>query len=55
MKRKGLPILVGVLLIIFNFLVHLFFPGTWFAETELLLHLGLVLAILGQLIADVIG
>ena len=33
MRRKGLPILVGILLIILNFMVHLFVPGTWFAES----------------------
>ena len=55
MKNKGLPILIGILLIILNFLTQLFFPGTWVAETGLLLHLGLVLALLGRLVGDVIG
>jgi hypothetical protein len=48
--RKGLLPLVGLLLIIANFFVQLFVPG-WFASSNLLLHLGLVIAIFGLMLA----
>jgi hypothetical protein len=50
--RKGLLPLVGILLIILNFLLNLF-PGVgWFATSHLLLHLGVIIAILGFLLAQ---
>jgi hypothetical protein len=49
--RKGLLPFLGLLLIIFNFLLQ-FLPNTgWIGESNFLLHLGLVVAILGFLIA----
>ncbi len=50
-KRKGLIPLIGILLVVLNFLFSLF-PGLgWFAESNLLLHLGVILGILGFMIA----
>jgi hypothetical protein len=50
--RKGLLPLVGILLVILNFLLNLF-PGVgWFATSHLLLHLGVIIAILGFLLAQ---
>jgi len=50
-QRKGLLPMLGFLLIVINFLLQ-FFPGAgWLAETDLLLHLGVILAILGILVA----
>jgi hypothetical protein len=49
--RKGLLPLLGILLVVLNFLAQ-FTPGLgWFAESDLLLHLGVILAILGMMLA----
>jgi len=55
-KRPGLLPLVGLLLIILNFLLQIF-PGSgyWIVDTNLLLHLGLVIAILGLLLIRPLG
>lgn len=48
--RKGLLPLVGIVLIILNFFVQFLVSG-WFGSSNLLLHLGLVVAIFGLLLA----
>jgi len=48
--RKGLLPLLGLLLIIINFILVLTGAG-WLAETNFFLHLGLILALLGFLLA----
>ena len=48
--RKGLLPLVGIFLVILNFLLGQVLTG-WLAESDLLLHLGIVIAILGYMIA----
>ena len=48
--RKGLLPLIGLILVILNFVVQ-FLPLGWFSSSDILLHLGLVLAILGFLLA----
>jgi len=49
--RKGLLPLLGVLLILINYLLQFFPAAGWVAETDLFLHLGILLAILGILVA----
>ena len=49
-KRKGLLPMLGILLVISNFLLGVFASG-WLAESDLLLHAGVVLAIFGFLLA----
>lgn len=53
--RKGLPVMVGVALVLLNFLVA-FLPAWpilgWLADTDLLLHLGAVIGLLGVLLGD---
>jgi hypothetical protein len=49
--RKGLIPLLGILLIIVNLLIQLFPISGWLVETNLLLHLGIIIAILGIMIA----
>jgi hypothetical protein len=44
-----LPI-IGMLLIVLNFILQ-FFPLGWFTQSNLLLHLGLVVAIFGMMMA----
>ena len=48
--RKGLLPMIGILFVILNFLVQ-FFPLGWFSESDLMLHLGIVISILGFLLA----
>ncbi len=49
--RKGLLPILGILLILLNFIIRLTIPG-WFQDSDFFLHLGLVLAILGFLLAQ---
>ena len=48
--RKGLLPMVGILLVVANFVVR-FLPLGWFGSSDLLLHLGIILAIFGFMIA----
>lgn len=50
-QRKGLIPLVGVLLVLLNFVLGLI-PGLgWVASSDLFLHLGVVTAIIGFMLA----
>jgi len=49
--RKGLLPILAILLIIANWVLQFFPVAGWVAQTNLLLHLGIVLAILGILLA----
>ncbi len=51
--RKGLLPLLGLLLILVNFILRLV-PAGWLTTTDLFLHLGLLLAIVGFLLARVL-
>lgn len=48
--RKGLLPFIGIVLIIANFILQ-FFSAGWLKDTNLLLHLGLVIAIFGLMLA----
>lgn len=48
--RKGLLPMLGIALVILNFLVQ-FLPSGWLGGSDLLLHLGVVLAIFGFMLA----
>ena len=48
--RKGLLPLIGILLIIFNFFLQ-FLPVGWLKDTNLFLHIGLIVAIFGLMLA----
>ena len=48
--KKGLLPIVGIIFIIVNFLLRLF-PATWLSATDCFLHLGIIIAILGFLLA----
>ncbi len=53
-RVKGLPILIGILLVILNFIVQ-YIPGLAFLSgNNLLLHLGVVVGLLGVLLAETI-
>ncbi len=49
--RKGLLPLIGVVLILINLLFQFLLPPGWLVSSNLFLHLGLVIAILGLMIA----
>lgn len=49
--RKGLLPLIGVVLIILNLLMQFLAPPGWLVSSNLLLHVGLIVAILGLMIA----
>jgi hypothetical protein len=48
--RKGLLPIVGMALVLLNFVLQLF-PAGWLAQTNCFLHLGVILAIFGLLLA----
>ena len=48
--RKGLLPMVGIVLVVANFVVR-FLPLGWFGSSDLLLHLGIILAIFGFMIS----
>ena len=50
-RRKGLLPLVGIGLIILNFLLVIIFPGGFLANTNLFLHIGLVVALVGLMLS----
>lgn len=52
--RKGLMPLLGCVLVLINLFLRLTLPGTWFATTDLFLHLGVLTAIFGLLLARVL-
>ncbi len=49
--RKGLLPLVGMALVLLNLLVRIAAGGSWLAATDLFLHLGIITAILGIMLA----
>jgi hypothetical protein len=48
--RKGLLPILGIILIIINYIFQ-FFPMGWIGSSNLLLHVGLVIAIFGLMLA----
>ena len=50
--RKGLLPLVGILLIVINFILSFFPEIGWISTSNFLLHFGLILAIFGLLLAQ---
>jgi hypothetical protein len=53
-RHKGLPILIGIGLVVLNFLLQ--FAGLgWLSTSNVLLHLGVVLGLFGFLLAVALG
>ena len=52
--RKGLLPLAGCLLVLCNLILRLLAPQSWLSANDLLLHLGILIAILGLLLARVL-
>lgn len=49
--RKGLLPFVGLFMILINLIVQFIFPGSFLATTNLSLHIGLLIAIFGLMLA----
>jgi hypothetical protein len=49
--RKGLLPILGLILIVINLLIQFIFPGSFLATTNLSLHIGLIVAIFGLMLA----
>jgi hypothetical protein len=49
--RKGLLVMAGILLVIANGVLQFIPAAGWLAGTDLLLHIGLVVALVGILLA----
>ncbi len=49
--RKGLLPLLGIGLIILNLILQFVLPPGWLVSTNILLHIGLVIAIFGLMLA----
>lgn len=49
--RKGLLPLIGILLILINLVLQFVSPSGLLTETNLLLHAGIVIAVLGLMLA----
>ena len=54
-RYRGVPVLLGVVLIAASLVIHLVWPGSWLVNSEIVLHLGLIIALLGLLIGDALG
>jgi hypothetical protein len=53
-RMKGLPLLIGILLVILNFIAQ-YIPGlASLGDSNLLLHLGVVVGLLGVLLTEAI-
>ncbi len=49
--RKGLLPMIGIVLILFNLILQFLLPPGWIVSTNLLLHVGLIIAIFGLMLA----
>jgi hypothetical protein len=49
--RKGLLPIIGIVLIIVNLVIQFFLPYTPLAFSNIFLHIGLIIAILGLMLA----
>jgi hypothetical protein len=49
-RRKGLLALLGISLVTLNFILELL-GENWFTRTDIFLHLGIIVAILGYMLA----
>ena len=50
-QRKGLLPLIGIFFVAINGVIQFIPAAGWFAGTDLLLHIGVILAILGIMLA----
>jgi len=53
-RRKGLLPLIGIAFILINLTLQFLLPHYWFVASNLLLHIGLIIAIFGLMLAWVL-
>ncbi|MEK7440672.1 MAG: hypothetical protein AABZ78_07760 [Chloroflexota bacterium] len=54
-KRRGLPTMIAIVFVAVN-LIFQFIPGLeWFARTNILLHVGVIIGLLGILLSAALG
>ena len=53
-RYKGLPIMIAVGLIALNFILQIVHIG-WLSSSNLFLHLGIVVGLIGVLLAEALG
>jgi hypothetical protein len=53
-RYKGLPTMVAVVLVLLNYVLQFMNLG-WLSESNLLLHLGIVVGLIGLLLAEALG
>jgi uncharacterized membrane protein YjjP (DUF1212 family) len=53
-RYKGLPIMIAVALVALNFLLQFFHLG-WLSTSNVFLHLGIVVGLIGVLLAEALG
>lgn len=51
-RRKGLLPLTGIALVFLNFLIVSIFPSGFLVETNLFLHLGVIVALIGLILSS---
>jgi hypothetical protein len=54
-EHRGVPVLIGVLLVVVNFAIVLVWPASWLATSNLFLHVGVGAGLLGILLGDALG
>lgn len=50
-SRKGLLLILAILLVVINFILQLFPGAGWIVQSNLFLHLGVVLGFVGVMLA----
>lgn len=54
-RRRGLPTMIAILLVLVNLILQ-FVPGLeWLARSNLFLHLGVIVGLLGFLLSAALG
>jgi hypothetical protein len=53
-RYRGLPIMIGVVLVALNFIFQLV-PLGWLSTSNLFLHLGIIVGLVGVLLAEALG
>jgi len=53
-RYKGLPTMIAIALVVLNYVVWFLHWG-WFSDSNLLLHLGIIVGFIGLLLAKAVG
>ena len=54
-RHRGLPTMIAILLVVINLILQ-FIPGIeWLARTNILLHIGVIVGLLGILLSAAVG